>query len=131
MTAVSVPRDAGALHEARSVLLVGSGGGHLGQLLTLRPWWERRERTWVTFDAEDTRSRLRGERVVHAYHPTTRNLPNLVRNTALALSVVPHLRPDLVVSTGAGVAVPFFVVARAWGSRASTSRWSTASTAAP
>jgi UDP-N-acetylglucosamine:LPS N-acetylglucosamine transferase len=34
-----------------------------------------------------------------------------VRNLWLAVRTVRRLRPDLVVSTGAGVAVPFFVIA--------------------
>lgn len=100
-----------------NVLLVASSGGHLAQLLALRPWWESRARTWVTFDTADARSQLHGEQVVWAHHPTTRNIPNAVRNGGLALSVLRRVRPDLVVSTGAGVALPFFVVARARGIR--------------
>jgi len=99
----------------RHVLLVGSSGGHLGQLLALRPWWERRARTWVTFDTADARSQLQGEEVVWAHFPTTRNIPNLIRNTGLAATTIPRLSPDLVVSTGAGVAVPFFLAARVVG----------------
>lgn len=94
------------------VLLVGSSGGHLAQLIALRPWWERHRRTWVTFDTPDAVSQLSEERAVWAYHPTTRNLPNLLRNTLLALRVIRSERPDLVVSTGAGVAFPFFVLAK-------------------
>jgi UDP-N-acetylglucosamine:LPS N-acetylglucosamine transferase len=96
----------------RHLLLVASTGGHLAQLVALRPWWERHRRTWVTFDKADARSTLSGERIVHAHHPTTRNVPNLLRNAWLAFRVVPRERPDLVVSTGAGVALPFFVMAR-------------------
>lgn len=97
------------------VLLVASSGGHLAQLLALRPWWECRDRTWVTFDTPDASSQLEGERVVNAHFPTTRNAINLIRNSALALRVIPRVKPDMVVSTGAAVAVPFFLVARAIG----------------
>ncbi len=100
---------------ARHVLLVASAGGHLAQLLVLRPWWEQHRRTWVTFDKADTRSTLAGEVVVHAFHPTTRNVPNALRNLRLAGQLVPRLRPDLVVTTGAGVALPFVAVARGLG----------------
>jgi hypothetical protein len=93
--------------------LIASTGGHLAQLLALRPWWERHRRTWVTFDKADARSTLAGEQVVFAFHPTTRNLPNAARNLRLATGLVPRLRPDLLVSTGAGLAAPFFAVARA------------------
>ncbi len=95
------------------VLLVGSAGGHLAQLVRLEPWWRDLTRTWVTFDKPDARSLLAGEAVIWAHHPTTRNIPNLLRNTRLAVKQVRRLRPDLVVSTGAAVAVPFFLVARA------------------
>lgn len=90
------------------VLLVGSSGGHLTQLLALRPWWEEHERTWVTFQTLDATSKLAGEDVVWAHHPTTRNVRNLARNSKLAWHTMSRLRPDVVISTGAGVAVPFF-----------------------
>jgi UDP-N-acetylglucosamine:LPS N-acetylglucosamine transferase len=99
------------------VLLVGSSGGHLAQLLSLRPWWQDRTRHWVTFRTPDALSQLADEQVTWAFHPTTRNVLNLVRNTWLALVVLRRERPDLVVSTGAGVALPFFVLARLLGSR--------------
>lgn len=98
--------------EAKRVLFVSSSGGHLSQLLRLRPWWEQHERRWVTFDLPDARSKLAGEKLIPAHHPTTRNVANTVRNTVLAASVVRRYRPDVVISNGAGVALPFFIVAR-------------------
>ena len=95
-----------------TVLLVASTGGHLAQLLELRPWWENEERHWVTFQKADALAALEDEAVTWAHHPTTRNLPNALRNFALAISVLRLHRPELVVSTGAGVALPFFVAAR-------------------
>lgn len=97
------------------MLLVGSSGGHLAQLLALRPWWQERTRTWVTFRTADAVSQLEGEDTVWAYHPTTRNVPNLLRNAWLAHRVLRDHRPDVVLSTGAGVALPFFMAARARG----------------
>jgi UDP-N-acetylglucosamine:LPS N-acetylglucosamine transferase len=93
------------------VLLVASTGGHLAQLVALRECWSQWRRTWVTFDKADARSSLDGEQVVLAHHPTTRNLPNAVRNLRLAREVVPRLRPDVLVTTGAGVAAPFVAAA--------------------
>ncbi len=96
-------------------LLVGSSGGHLAQLLAMAPLWPRERRHWVTFDTADAVSQLVAEDVTWAYHPTTRNLPNLARNTALARRVIAEQSPDIVVSTGAAVAYPFFLIARAKG----------------
>jgi UDP-N-acetylglucosamine:LPS N-acetylglucosamine transferase len=94
------------------VTLVCSSGGHLAQLYRLEPWWRRHQRTWVTFRTPDAVSLLEGEQSAWAFHPTTRNLPNLLRNLRLAWELLRRDRPDVVVSDGAGVALPFFLVAR-------------------
>jgi UDP-N-acetylglucosamine:LPS N-acetylglucosamine transferase len=101
--------------RAPKAMLVCSSGGHLLQLHRLKPWWEKRERVWVTFDMPDSRSLLAGEDVRWAYHPTTRSVVNLVRNLGLAWRLLRRNRPDVVVSTGAGVAFPFFLLARVFG----------------
>jgi beta-1,4-N-acetylglucosaminyltransferase len=101
----------------RPILLVASSGGHLLQLTRLKNAWPRQERVWVTFDKPDSRSLLAGEDVVHAHFPTNRNVPNLLRNLWLAVKVVRGLRPAAVVTTGAGVAVPFCYVGRLFGAR--------------
>lgn len=98
--------------ERSTILFVCSSGGHLAQLVRLRSWYDPHERHWVTFDKPDAVSVLEGEPVTWAHHPTTRNLKNLVRNWFLARRVLREVRPDVVVSSGAGVALPFFVLAR-------------------
>ena len=65
--------------DARPLLIVCSTGGHLLQMQELREAWEPFERVWVTFDKSDSRSLLRDERVIHAFSPTNRNIPNLLR----------------------------------------------------
>lgn len=101
----------------RRVMLVCSSGGHLAQLLQLRSWYEAHHRVWVSFDLPDVRSQLAGEEVVWGHHPTTRNIPNLLRNTVLAIRELRRLRPDVIVSDGAGLAVPFFWFGRLLGAR--------------
>lgn len=97
------------------LLLVCSSGGHLLLLHQLRPWWEKHDRSWVTFEKTDATSLLDGERIDWAYHPTQRSIPNLLRNLRLAWRVLRRERPDVIVSTGAGVAFPFFVLAKPLG----------------
>lgn len=99
------------------VLLACSTGGHLGQLEALKPWWSEHERHWVTFDKPDAQALLAEEAVSWAFHPTTRNIPNLLRNFTVAWRVLRSFRPDVVVSTGAAVAVPIFYLARLLGMR--------------
>ena len=101
-----------------SVLLVASNGGHLLELLELADDYERGSRHWVTFDTPDARALLAGESVTFAYGPTNRHLGNLLRNAVLAFRVVARLNPDAVITTGAGVGVPFLYAARARRKRA-------------
>ena len=98
-------------------MLVCSSGGHLTQLCQLKPWWQRHERIWVTFADAHAASLLQGERVAHAFAPTTRNIPNALRNAGLALRLLRTERPDLLISDGAGVAFPFFVIGKLLGVR--------------
>lgn len=91
------------------VCLVGSSGGHLTHLYMLKPFWQDKERFWVTFNKEDANSILEGEQVYHCYYPTNRSLKALLINTRLAWKVLRKERPDVIVSSGAAVAVPFFI----------------------
>src|SRR5919197_2062389 len=101
------------------VLLACSSGGHLLQMLALREAWEPFTHAWVTDDRSDTRSLLAGAKgpVYFAHWPTSRNLVTLVRNLILAWRLVRTVRPRVVLTTGAGTAVPFAWVARLAGAR--------------
>lgn len=101
--------------DRKKVLFVCSAGGHLSQLLQLKPWWEHHDRRWVTFDIPDSWAKLKGETLIPAFHPTTRSLPNAVRNYGLARKVLSSWTPDIVISNGAGAAVPFFMHAKKLG----------------
>lgn len=99
------------------VCLVGSSGGHLTHLYMLKPFWNDKERFWVTFDKEDARSILEGEKIYPCYFPTNRNIKNLIKNTFLAVKVLKKENPDIVISSGAAVAVPFFYLGKLMGKK--------------
>ena len=92
-----------------------SSGGHLTQLYALKPWWSSFDRVWVTFNKEDTRSLLKDEKTVFCFYPTHRNMVNLIRNAFLAFKVLWKERPNVIVSTGGGIAVPFFYIGKLFG----------------
>ena len=99
------------------VCLVGSSGGHLTHLYMLKPFWKDKDRFWVTFDKEDARSLLDGEKFYPCYYPTNRSLKALVKNTKIAWDVLHKEKPDLIVSCGAAVAVPFFYIGKMMGAK--------------
>jgi UDP-N-acetylglucosamine:LPS N-acetylglucosamine transferase len=99
------------------VLLVCSPGGHLQQMLALRPAWEEAERSWATLRGPDVEFLLREETVTLGHGPTNRSLLNLFRNLGLAWRLLRRLRPEAILSTGAGLAVPFFLIGKLLGIR--------------
>jgi UDP-N-acetylglucosamine:LPS N-acetylglucosamine transferase len=99
------------------VCLVGSSGGHLTHLYMLKPFWHNKERFWVTFDKEDARSILEGEKVYPCYFPTNRNIKNLILNAGVAWTVLRKEKPDILMSSGAAIAVPFFYLAKLMGKK--------------
>ena len=98
--------------EDMKICLVCSSGGHFFELFSLNSLWEKYDHFWVTFPRQDTKSLLQGEKVHWAYSPTNRNLKNLLRNSYLAARVIAKEKPTVVISTGAGVAVPFLYLGR-------------------
>ena len=97
------------------ILLISSTGGHFQALQRLHSFWNKHDYCWVTFKTASTELVLDNEKVYWAYGPTNRNLPNLMRNFWLAWRVIQQERPQLVLSTGAGVAVPFTILAKLVG----------------
>jgi UDP-N-acetylglucosamine:LPS N-acetylglucosamine transferase len=71
----------------------------------------------VTLARSDARSLLASERVYYGYGPTNRSLLNLARNLALSVRLLARLRPRVIVTTGAGIAVPFAWLAPLFGAR--------------
>lgn len=97
------------------VLMVCSSGGHFKYAQSLRPFLDHFAHTsWVTFRSGTTESQLQdiNGNIHWAFSPTNRNIPNLVRNLWLAAQVVHRERPDLTITTGAGVGVPFLLIAK-------------------
>ncbi len=107
----------GGEFKSMKVCLVGSSGGHLTHLYMLEPFWKDKDRFWVTFDKEDARSLLNNEKMYKCYYPTNRNVKNLIRNTLLAVKIFFKEKPDLIISSGAAVAVPFFYLGKLFGAK--------------
>ncbi|MFS1207341.1 PssD/Cps14F family polysaccharide biosynthesis glycosyltransferase [Enterococcus lactis] len=99
------------------VCLVGSSGGHLAHLYMLKPFWENMDRIWVTFDKVDAKAILKDERMIPCYFPTNRSLKALIINSIIAWRTLRKEKPDLIISSGAAVAVPFFYLGKLFGAK--------------
>lgn len=90
------------------ICFVGSSGGHLTHLYMLKPFWQNKNRFWATFDKEDARSLLQGEKTYPMYFPSNRSIKALMINTVRAIKILHKEHPDLIISCGAAPAIPFF-----------------------
>jgi len=83
----------------------------------LKPFWEKHERFWATFDKEDARSLLKGEKMYPVYFPSNRSIKALMINTYRAIKILHKERPDLIISSGAAPAIPFFWIGKIMGAK--------------
>ena len=127
------PRPASPLADRGVVLFACSAGGHLAQLLQLRPWFDQRERMWVTFELPDAVSLLADEddRVGATTPP-----PATSRTCCATRWLAWRVHPPAPVRTGRHRRAPPSPCrssgsASCSASRPCTSRSSTASTPAP
>jgi len=86
-------------------------------MLALEPAWRGMERTWVTLPGADVGYLLAEEAVTLGHGPTNRSVRRLIANLGLAWKLLRRDRPDAILSTGAGLAVPFFLVGKLLGIR--------------
>ena len=86
-------------------------------MLALEPAWRDHRVTWVTLAGADVGHLLAGRSVVLGSGPTNRSLSALVLNLRLAWSTIRGRDPQVILSTGAGLAVPFFLVGKLLGRR--------------
>ena len=94
------------------VLLVCSSGGHLTHLWKLKPFWEKHDRYWVTFAKQDAKSLLKNERWEGCYFPTNKSIKALLINTKIMWNVLKKEKTDLIISSGAAIAVPAFFLGK-------------------
>lgn len=100
------------------LLLASTSGGHFSTMSSLKPFWMQHDRVWATDLKPDTKSLIDSREKVHWVHyPSPRDLVGFSVNTALALKIVLTERPDLILSTGASIAVSFAIASKLLGSR--------------
>lgn len=94
--------------EHAKICIPTSSGGHLTHMMLLKDLWQSHDRFWVTFNKIDAQSQLKDERRYWCYYPTNGNYWNLLRNFFLAWKILRKERPDIIISSGAAISIPFF-----------------------
>lgn len=100
--------------RTRKMLLVASSGGHIAQLVRLAPGLGASDDSvWVSFDTPQVRSLLAGRRVVYVPYVRPRDLKGVVKAARIIRGLLRSESFDLVVSTGAAVAIAALPLAKA------------------
>lgn len=100
--------------KGKRTLLVASTGGHLDQLVRLRRRFApaASDVEWVTFDTEQARHVLSGEKVHYVPMVKPKDFGATLKSWKPAADILRSGDFESVVSTGAAVAVPYLVNAR-------------------
>ncbi len=98
------------------VCLISSAGGHLTELLRVKESFEKCERYFVTFNRIDVKEKLKGEKVYFVTDPK-RNIFKFVKNLFQSVKILLKEKPDVIISTGAGMALPTIIISKLLGKK--------------
>jgi beta-1,4-N-acetylglucosaminyltransferase len=98
-----------ALHSTPKICVVSSCGGHLTEVRALRPVYERHDHFYVLNERVQLPEDMEGK--THFIRHSERDWLFLV-NLWEAWRILRKERPRLILSTGAGLAVPFALVGK-------------------
>lgn len=102
----------------KNVLLIASAGGHMYQLKKLYEELDCNQNyCWISTKFEFSSSVIKNENIYFVEGPTNRNLMVLLKNMIFAIKIMIKEKPDLLISTGAGIAVPFFIIGKIFGKK--------------
>lgn len=107
--------------KKKKVLLISSGGGHLSQLLNLKPLFDKYEYHLVT-EALPYNEKLKEKYKVSFLLPGGRNnglkyIFIMLKNIFKSMRIFLREKPDVVITTGAHTAVPMCYIAKLFGKK--------------
>ncbi|NCN38932.1 MAG: UDP-N-acetylglucosamine--LPS N-acetylglucosamine transferase [Candidatus Aenigmarchaeota archaeon] len=87
------------------IALVASGGGHLKEISFIESFYKKHDHFFVTFERPNSISLAKKEKVHFVIDPK-RNPIKLIQNIIQSITIFLKEKPDVIISTGAGVAIP-------------------------
>ena len=93
------------------ICVIASAGGHLTEVLRIREAFEKYEHFFVTFNRADVKHKLKGKKVYFVRDPK-RNPFKFFKNFIQSLKIFLREKPDVIISTGAGMALSMLFIAK-------------------
>lgn len=97
------------------LLLVCNPGGHFSTMMGLKSFWSAYQREWATYPHFDTEKLSKKEHIHWVEMQEARMLKKACINFFKALRILHKSKPDLVISTGASLALPFILASKFLG----------------
>jgi beta-1,4-N-acetylglucosaminyltransferase len=94
------------------IMLVCTSGGHFATMKSLQAFWSHHERVWVTDKKRDTSMLEITEKVHWLPYQAPRDVLALLRNIPMTFRILRFERPEVVISTGASIAINFGYIAK-------------------
>lgn len=99
------------------LLLVCTSGGHFSTMRRLESFWSSHQRVWATDWKKDTKLLEKQEKVHWLTYQAPRDILAFWQNIPRVFRIVYSEQPDIVISTGASIAVGFAVAAKLFGKK--------------
>jgi len=97
------------------LLLACTSGGHFSTMKDLRKFWSAHDRVWVTHFGRDTETIYKNEIVYSIPYQGPRDFIAFLKNFPKIFKIVKAENPDLIISTGASIAVNFAIISKLLG----------------
>lgn len=95
---------------------ISSGGGHLSELQNAIPKTFKENITYITFKNGHTKKSLENTKHYFILDPHNSKIKYLL-NLIHAFFLFVFIRPKVIISTGAGIAIPFMMIGKMFGSK--------------
>lgn len=104
--------------KKNKVMLVCNKGGHYSELMCLESYWEGICKPWMVSDNRDACLDFGNKYVeFEAFNYSRKKFRSFFGNCRYALKLCKKIKPDYVISTGAGIAVPLMLAAKLFGAK--------------
>jgi beta-1,4-N-acetylglucosaminyltransferase len=104
------------LEKTKKICLTASAGGHLKEIIQLKPFYKQHEHYFVTLAREDGKSLANKEKTYFVECPS-RNPLRFALNFFQSLKILLKEKPDIVISTGADTALATCYLAKLFGKK--------------
>jgi len=92
--------------------IISSNGGHLFQINQLDPIFQNYDHFWIVFRGKDSEYYIGKKNVYYTDYQNARNIISFFIHCLKALIIFYKERPDILISCGAGISVPYFIMGK-------------------